>query len=77
VPATKSTLRILANLVVALATSLGIGAQKDKAMEQPVLYRTVKVDGLNIFYREAGRKIRRPFSCCMVFRRRRECLSRC
>jgi pimeloyl-ACP methyl ester carboxylesterase len=56
VPAAKSTLRILANLVVALAISLGTGAQKDKAMEQPVLYRTVKVDGLNIFYREAGSK---------------------
>lgn len=25
-------------------------------MEQPVFYRTVKVDGLNIFYREAGPK---------------------
>jgi hypothetical protein len=56
VPAAKSTLRILANLVVAPATSLSMGAQKDKAMEQPVLYRTVKVDGLNIFYREAGPK---------------------
>jgi pimeloyl-ACP methyl ester carboxylesterase len=27
---------------------------KDNAMPQPVFYRTVKVDGLNIFYREAG-----------------------
>ncbi len=25
-------------------------------MEQPVFYRTVKVDGLSIFYREAGPK---------------------
>jgi pimeloyl-ACP methyl ester carboxylesterase len=40
--------------VVALTTALGMAAQKDKAMEQPVFYRTVKVDGLNIFYREAG-----------------------
>jgi alpha-beta hydrolase superfamily lysophospholipase len=56
VPAAKSILRILANLVVALATSLGMGAQKDKVMEKPVFYRTVKVDGLNIFYREAGAK---------------------
>src|SRR6202012_4635643 len=30
--------------------------QKDNAMQQPLLYRTVKVDGLNIFYREAGPK---------------------
>jgi pimeloyl-ACP methyl ester carboxylesterase len=56
VPAAKSTLRILVNLVVALATSLGTGAQKDRAMEQPVFYRTVKVGGLTIFYREAGSK---------------------
>jgi pimeloyl-ACP methyl ester carboxylesterase len=55
-PTAKLTLRILANLVVALTTSLGTGAQKDKAMEQPVFYRTVKVDGLDIFYREAGPK---------------------
>ena len=53
-PAAESTLQILATLVVVLATSLGTGAQKDKAMEQPIFYRTVTVDGLNIFYREAG-----------------------
>jgi pimeloyl-ACP methyl ester carboxylesterase len=36
---------------------LGMDAQKkDKAMEQQVFYRTVKVDGLSIFYREAGPK---------------------
>jgi hypothetical protein len=69
-PAAKSTLRILANLVIALATSLGMGCQKDKAMEQPVFYRIVKVDGLNIFYREKqGRKMRPPFSYCTAFRR--------
>jgi pimeloyl-ACP methyl ester carboxylesterase len=40
-----------------LATALGMNAQtKDKAMEQQVFYRTVKVDGLSIFYREAGPK---------------------
>jgi pimeloyl-ACP methyl ester carboxylesterase len=40
-----------------LATTLGVNAQtKDKAMEQQVFYRTVKVDGLSIFYREAGPK---------------------
>jgi pimeloyl-ACP methyl ester carboxylesterase len=30
--------------------------QKEKTMEQQVFYRTVKVDGLSIFYREAGPK---------------------
>src|ERR1700691_2925499 len=44
-------------LLVMLASTLGMGAQtKDKAMQQPVFYRTVKVDGLSIFYREAGPK---------------------
>jgi pimeloyl-ACP methyl ester carboxylesterase len=40
-----------------LATTLGMYAQrKNNAMEQQVFYRTVKVDGLSIFYREAGPK---------------------
>jgi pimeloyl-ACP methyl ester carboxylesterase len=30
--------------------------KKGQHMEQPVFYRTVKVDGLSIFYREAGRR---------------------
>ena len=53
-PAAKSTLRILATLLVVLTTALSMAARKDKAMEQPVFYRTAKVDGLTIFYREAG-----------------------
>jgi dipeptidyl aminopeptidase/acylaminoacyl peptidase len=40
-----------------LAITPGSNAQtKDKIMEQPIFYRTVKVDGLSIFYREAGPK---------------------
>ena len=47
----------LAVLALVLATALGTHSQtKDNAMEQQVFYRTVKVDGLSIFYREAGRK---------------------
>ncbi|MGA8668879.1 MAG: alpha/beta hydrolase [Terracidiphilus sp.] len=47
----------IAVLVLVLATALGTNSQtKDKAMEQQVFYRTVKVDGLSIFYREAGPK---------------------
>jgi pimeloyl-ACP methyl ester carboxylesterase len=57
---TKSIIRTLASitvLAVVLATTFGMGAQrKEKAMEQPVFYRTVNVDGLSIFYREAGPK---------------------
>lgn len=51
----RSILRILATLVVVLAITSHIDAQsKDKAMEQQVFYRTIKVDGLSVFYREAG-----------------------
>ena len=40
-----------------VATTLSVDAQKkDRAMEQHVFYRTGKVDGLSIFYREAGPK---------------------
>ena len=53
----RSILRTLATLAVVLATTLGMDAQrKDKAMAQQVFYRTVKVDGLSVFYREAGPK---------------------
>ena len=54
---TRSIILTLATQAVVLATSFGMNAQtKDKAMEQQVFYRTVKVDGLSIFYREAGPK---------------------
>src|ERR1700722_16140005 len=53
----KLILRTMATLALVLAIPFCMDAQKkDGAMEQPVLYRTVKVDGLNIFYREAGPK---------------------
>ena len=56
----RSAYRILASITVSalmLATALGMNAEtKDKAMEQRVFYRTVKVDGLSIFYRDAGPK---------------------
>src|ERR1700742_5023288 len=49
--------RPITALALLLAITSGMHAQrKDKAMEQPVYYRTVKVDGLSIFYREAGPK---------------------
>jgi pimeloyl-ACP methyl ester carboxylesterase len=53
----KSALRILTTLTVILTTTLKVDAQtKDKAMAQQICYRTVPVDGLSIFYREAGPK---------------------
>src|SRR6201996_236638 len=54
--AAQSPRRILDALLVVLAALLPMHAQKDKAMEQRVSYRTVTVDGLSIFYREAGPK---------------------
>ena len=42
---------------LALALTMNASAQrKERVMAQPVFYRTVKVDGLSIFYREAGPK---------------------
>jgi hypothetical protein len=41
------------------ATTLGVNAEaKDKAMEQQVFYRTVKVDGLSIFYTRPSVQVR-------------------
>jgi pimeloyl-ACP methyl ester carboxylesterase len=53
----KLILRTLVTLAFVVAITARMDAQKkDGAMEQQVFYRTVKVDGLNIFYREAGPK---------------------
>ena len=68
----------LATLTVVLATTSGMDAQKkDKAMEQQVFYCTVRVDGLSIFYQEAGPKRFPLFFYCTVLRRRQGCFSRC
>src|SRR6202049_3897004 len=49
--------RTLVSLAALFAITLGMNAQtKDKVMEQHIFYRTVKVDGLSIFYRETGPK---------------------
>jgi pimeloyl-ACP methyl ester carboxylesterase len=54
---TKSAIQVLASIAVVLAMTLGMGAQgKGRPMEQQVSYRTVTVDGVSIFYREAGPK---------------------
>src|ERR1700761_1119282 len=44
-------------LAVAIAISPhGAALGKDQQMDEQIYYRTVKVDGLSIFYREAGPK---------------------
>ncbi len=53
----KSIFHALATISTVFAAALATDAQKkERVMEQPVFYRTVKVDGLSIFYREAGPK---------------------
>ena len=59
---TKLQFQSLAGLAISLWIGLCLDAQpldasrKDQTMEQPIFYRTVEVDGLSIFYREAGPK---------------------
>src|ERR1700723_1311406 len=54
---TTSIHRTLAILAFVLAITPGVDAQrKGKTMEPQVFYRTVNVDGVSIFYREAGPK---------------------
>jgi pimeloyl-ACP methyl ester carboxylesterase len=51
----RSILRLLATLIVVVTSAISADGQgKDRSMERQVFYRTVKVDGLSIFYREAG-----------------------
>jgi pimeloyl-ACP methyl ester carboxylesterase len=53
----KSIIRALAIIATVFAAALATGDQtKEGEMGRPVFYRTVKVDGLSIFYREAGPK---------------------
>ena len=42
--------------IVLIALLVATWAGKGQAMKNPVFYRTIKVDGLSIFYREAGPK---------------------
>ena len=52
---TKSTFETLTAITIVLVTTLTMNAQQEvRTMEWQVSYRTVKVDGISIFYREAG-----------------------
>src|SRR6266446_5657582 len=57
--ATVSSLRAITLLIPMLLITAQVLAQprrKEHVVEHPTLYRTVQVDGLSIFYREAGPK---------------------
>ena len=41
---------------VMLASFQLLAQAKERPMEHPTFYRTIKIDGLSIFYREAGPK---------------------
>ncbi|MFL6303550.1 MAG: alpha/beta fold hydrolase [Candidatus Sulfotelmatobacter sp.] len=51
-----SCMALVLSVVLVSFQMLGQGQRKERALEQQVFYRTVKVEGLNIFYREAGPK---------------------
>ena len=64
----------MATLVI---TSSGEPAAEGQPSKYPTCYRTIVIDGLSIFYREAGPKDG-PTSCCFTAcRRLRACSSRC
>jgi hypothetical protein len=70
-------LRRLVTVAVVLTSIAGMDAQrKENPVEQPVFYRTVKVDGLSIFYREAGPKDAPTILLLHGFPLRRGCFSR-
>ena len=48
-------------------------AQPRRADSAVTRHRTAKVDGIDIFYREAGVASARRFSCCTAFPPRRTC----
>jgi len=43
-------------VVLVLLTSLQLLTGKEPSMERPTFYRTTQIDGLSVFYREAGPK---------------------
>src|ERR1700724_912179 len=51
-----SCMALVASIVLASFQLLAQAPGKGRLMEHPTFYRTVQVDGLSIFYREAGPK---------------------
>jgi hypothetical protein len=62
--------------VITMTPNQAASADRDPDRRPPVFYRSITVDGLSIFYREAGRPEHRRFCCCTDFRRLRGCTSR-
>ena len=71
---------VLSALVViaSIASMSGASGELSASERSPmVFYRTVMVDGLSIFYREAGRPDAPTLCSCMAFRHPRGCTSPC
>ena len=47
---------VVVTVMTALFSIACLAQRKERPMEHPTVYRTVQVDGLSIFYREAGPK---------------------
>jgi hypothetical protein len=68
-PAAKSTLRFLANLVVALATSRAWLPKRTKRWNSRCRIAQSRSMASTSFTEKQGRKMRPPFSYCTAFRR--------
>src|SRR6202795_3470660 len=51
-----SCMALVASVVLASAHMQAQARRKERPMEHPTFYRTMRIDGLSIFYREAGPK---------------------
>src|SRR5271170_5645265 len=51
-----SSMALLLSTMLTAPQSRAQAQEKVRVMEHPTVYRTAKIDGLSIFYREAGRK---------------------
>jgi hypothetical protein len=51
-----------------VVSTRGQNRQSLAAEGQLMLFKNINIDGLNIFYREAGKETRRSLSSCTVFR---------
>src|SRR5882762_8114086 len=51
-----SRMRLMVSMMIAILQPPAAAQEKERPVKPPTLYRTIPVDGLSIFYREAGPK---------------------
>jgi hypothetical protein len=64
---------VLAAAAVAISLTAGSSEAVSPSTSVSLTYHTVSVDGVRIFYREAGPKDAPGYCCCTGTRRRRGC----